>query len=150
MQERNALRDLTDRQAQEFNALYTVGQKVAALFDIEEILKLVVTAAVNLTQAEEGALMLLDVDTGELYLRASCSSAEEAVRNLRVLATGLRGAASDDPRALLRYLFALSELLTNVWKDAPTEARLNHALVLEGEKERTTNLRGEPLDGGAQ
>ncbi len=59
----------------------------------------------------------------------------EAVRNLRVLATGLRGAASDDPRALLRYLFALSELLTNGWKDAPTEARLNHALVLEGEPE---------------
>jgi hypothetical protein len=35
----------------------------------------------------------------------------EAIRNLRVLATGMRGAASDDPRALLRYLFAMSELL---------------------------------------
>jgi hypothetical protein len=57
----------------------------------------------------------------------------EAIRNLRVLATGLRGAASDDPRALLRYLFALSELLTNVWKDAPGEARLTHGLVLSGE-----------------
>ena len=47
LQERNTLREQTDRQAQEFNALYTVGQKVAALFDIEEILKLVVTAAVR-------------------------------------------------------------------------------------------------------
>jgi len=35
----------------------------------------------------------------------------EAIRNLRVLGTGLKGAANDDPRALLRYLFALSELL---------------------------------------
>lgn len=57
----------------------------------------------------------------------------EAIRNLRVLATGLRGAASDDPRALLRYLFTLSELLTNVWKDAPTEARLTRGLCVEGE-----------------
>lgn len=59
----------------------------------------------------------------------------EAIRNLRVLATGLRGAASDDPRALLRYLFALSELLANVWRDAPTEARVAENLVLEGKPE---------------
>ena len=57
----------------------------------------------------------------------------EAIRNLRVLATGLKGAANDDPRALLRYLFAVSELLTNVWKDAPTEARVSENLVLSGE-----------------
>ena len=56
----------------------------------------------------------------------------EAIRNLRVLATGLKGAANDDPRALLRFLFALSELTTNVWKDAPTEARTTENLVLSG------------------
>jgi len=59
----------------------------------------------------------------------------EAIRNLRVLATGLRGAASDDPRALLRYLFAISELIANVWKEAPTEARISQNLVLKGEPE---------------
>ncbi len=59
----------------------------------------------------------------------------EAIRNLRVLATGLKGAANDDPRALLRFQFALSELLTNVWKDAPTEARLAENLSLAGELE---------------
>src|SRR6185436_16823627 len=55
----------------------------------------------------------------------------EAIRNLRVLATGLKGAANDDPRALLRYLFALSELLSAVWKDAPIEGRVNTNLVLQ-------------------
>jgi hypothetical protein len=59
----------------------------------------------------------------------------EAIRNLRVLATGLRGAADDDPRALLRYQFAVSELLMNVWKDAPIEARITENLVLKGELE---------------
>jgi hypothetical protein len=57
----------------------------------------------------------------------------EAIRNLRVLATGLRGAASDDPLALLRYQFAIGELLTNVWKDAPSEARVSVNLKLVGE-----------------
>lgn len=59
----------------------------------------------------------------------------EAVRNLRVLATGIRGAAADDPRALLRVLFALSELLTNLWHDAPSEVRIAQSLVLKGEPE---------------
>src|SRR5438034_1253750 len=56
----------------------------------------------------------------------------EAIRNLRVLGTGLKGAANDDPRALLRYLFALSELLSSVWKDAPTEAVAAENLKLAG------------------
>jgi hypothetical protein len=59
----------------------------------------------------------------------------EAIRNLRVIATGIRGAASDDPRALLRYLFAISELVTNVWKDAPTDARVSENLILTGKPE---------------
>ncbi|TMQ50308.1 MAG: hypothetical protein E6K73_08050 [Candidatus Eisenbacteria bacterium] len=59
----------------------------------------------------------------------------EAIRNLRVLATGLKGAADDDPRALLRFLFALSELLSNVWKDAPAEGRVAENLVLRGQPE---------------
>jgi hypothetical protein len=57
----------------------------------------------------------------------------EAIRNIRVLGTGLKGVASDDPMALLRYQFALSELISNVWKDAPTEARIAQNLRLKGE-----------------
>ena len=52
-----------------------------------------------------------------------------------MLATGLKGAANDDPRALLRFQFALSELLTNVWKDAPSEGRVAQNLVIDGELE---------------
>jgi hypothetical protein len=59
----------------------------------------------------------------------------EAIRNLRVLATGLKGAANDDPRALLRYLFTVSELLSNVWKEAPSEATVTGNLVVQGTPE---------------
>ncbi len=82
-----ALREQTERQGQEFNALYTVGRKITALLDTEEILGTVVTAAVNLTRAEEGALMLLDASTGELYLRASRNFAEATAHRLRTKVT---------------------------------------------------------------
>jgi len=77
----------------------------------------------------EGSLMNL----GALVNRRSPWVRLEAIRNIRVLGTGLRGASSDDPMALLRFLFAISELLTNVWKDAPSEARVAANLKLSKE-----------------
>ncbi len=68
--ERDALREQVDRQAQEFNALYTVGKTISSLLNIDEILTLVVSAAVNLTGAEQGSLLLHDPLSGELFLRA--------------------------------------------------------------------------------
>src|SRR5262245_17582231 len=72
-------------------------------------------------------------DLGALVDRRSSWSRLEAVRNLRVVGTGLRGASTDDPLALLRHLFALSELMANIWKDAPAEARVAENLVLKSE-----------------
>ncbi len=72
-------------------------------------------------------------ELGALVDRRSSWVRLEAVRNLRVVGGGLRGASTDDPMALLRHLFALSELMANVWKDAPAEARVAEHLVLKGE-----------------
>jgi two-component system phosphate regulon sensor histidine kinase PhoR len=87
LQERDQLRSQIERQNQEFNALYTVGKKVTALLDTEEILTLVVSAAVHLTGAEEGSLMLPDPVSGDLYLRAHYNFTEDAIQNLRVKVT---------------------------------------------------------------
>jgi hypothetical protein len=77
----------------------------------------------------EGSLKNL----GALVNRRSPWVRLEAIRNIRVLGTSLRGAASDDPMALLRFLFAIGELLNNVWKDAPGEARVATNLRLAKE-----------------
>ncbi len=82
--EHDALRTLTERQAQEFNALYSIGKTITGLLYVDEILAQVVSAAVNLTHADEGSLLLLDPDTGELYLRTSKNLDEAAARNLRI------------------------------------------------------------------
>jgi hypothetical protein len=79
----------------------------------------------------EGSLKNL----GALVNRRSPWVRLEAIRNIRVVGTNLRGASSDDPMALLRFLFAIGELLTNVWKDAPTEARVATHLKLGRELE---------------
>ena len=84
VRERDELRKQTAQQTQEFNALYTIGKNVTALLNLEDVLSSVVTAAVNLIGAEEGALMLLDPGTDELYLRASRNLAEPDTRNLRI------------------------------------------------------------------
>jgi signal transduction histidine kinase/DNA-binding response OmpR family regulator len=74
----------TKSQTEEFSALHAVGKKTAALLDLEEILTTVVSAAVALTHAEQGSLMLLDLDSGELYLRASQNLAEPGAQRLRI------------------------------------------------------------------
>jgi two-component system NtrC family sensor kinase len=82
--DRDMLLTQTKSQADEFSALHAVGKKTAALLDIEEILTTVVSAAVALTRAEQGSLMLLDQDSGELYLRASQNLAEPGAQRLRI------------------------------------------------------------------
>jgi two-component system, OmpR family, phosphate regulon sensor histidine kinase PhoR len=82
--EQRALREQVDRQAQEFNALYTVSNRISGLFYTDEILALVVSAAVNLSGAERGSLMLIDPGTGELYLRAQHSLSAQTTQKFRI------------------------------------------------------------------
>jgi two-component system NtrC family sensor kinase len=85
--ERDELRAQVDRQAQEFNALYTVGKTISGLLNIDEILTLVVSAAVNLTGAEQGSLMLYDETTDELYLRAQYNLSARMAQRMRLRVT---------------------------------------------------------------
>ncbi len=64
-------------------AIQRIGHKVTSTLDLDSILAAVVDAAVELTGAEEGSLLLLDESTGELYVRASRNIQEELVSTLR-------------------------------------------------------------------
>jgi two-component system NtrC family sensor kinase len=65
-------------------ALQRIGRTVTALLDLDNVLTAVVDAAVELTGAEEGSLLLLDEATGELYMRASRNFQDEFVRKFRL------------------------------------------------------------------
>ncbi len=73
-----------ERRVKELNILYGIGKSVASLLDLEKLLGRVVQAAVYITGAEEGFLMLVDEETGELYVRAAQGPKEKYPRSLKL------------------------------------------------------------------
>lgn len=69
---------------QELRFLYGIGRSVTSLKNLELVLNRIVEAAVYLTRAEEGSLMLVDQTTGQLHLRAARGMGEKNARNFRV------------------------------------------------------------------
>lgn len=64
--------------------LQRVGRKVTSTLDLDSVLTEVVDAAVRLTGAEEGSLLLVDEKTGELYMRASRNFRDDFVKTFRL------------------------------------------------------------------
>ncbi len=73
-----------ERRVRELSTLYQIGQAVTSLLDLEKVLNRIVEAAVFLTGAEEGFLLLVDEETGELYMRAGKGLREKYAHGFRV------------------------------------------------------------------
>lgn len=74
-----ANRRLNER-LQELNTIYTVGKSVTSSLDVDEILERIVVTSVNLTQADEGFIILRDGE--ELSLRIAKRAREAQPRHL--------------------------------------------------------------------
>lgn len=72
------------RQVDEMDTLTRLGRQVTASLDLDNVLASIVDAAVQLTGAEEGSLLLVDETTGDLYMRASKNFQDEFVRTFRL------------------------------------------------------------------
>lgn len=72
------------RQVDELETITQIGRSITSTFNIDAILTQVVDAAVRLTNAEEGSMLMLDEETGELYMRAARNFQEEFVRTFRL------------------------------------------------------------------
>ena len=73
-----------DRRVKELGTVYSIGKSVTALLDPAQVLNRIVEAAVYITNAEEGALLLIDEESGNLYLRAARNLGEQFVRGFRI------------------------------------------------------------------
>lgn len=73
-----------EQRVTELTTLYAVGQSVASLLDLDKLLNRVVEAAVYITDADEGSLMLVDEESQELYLRATKGMGDRQARGLRI------------------------------------------------------------------
>lgn len=72
------------QQVGELETLMRLGRQVTSSLSIDSVLGAIVDAAVELTGAEEGSLLLLDEASGDLYMRASRNFQEDFVRTFRL------------------------------------------------------------------
>ena len=86
LESRRNTKSLQERCAS-LETLQQIGRTITASLDLDVILNMVVEAAVELTGAEEGSLLLLDETGDELYVRASRNFQEDFVRTLRLSVT---------------------------------------------------------------
>lgn len=68
----------------ELETIFNVGRAVTAQLGLEEVLSEVLNAAVTITGAEEGSILLPDEESGELYMVAARNFQEEFVRTFRL------------------------------------------------------------------
>lgn len=73
-----------EQQLDEMNTLVKLGRAITSTLDLDSVLTSVVTAAVELTGAEEGHLLLVDEKTNELYMRAGRNFEENFARTFRL------------------------------------------------------------------
>lgn len=73
-----------ERRVRELRTLHDIGKAVTSLLDLEKVLNRVVEAAVFLTGAEEGFLLLVDKGTNELYMRAAQGLSQKEARSFRI------------------------------------------------------------------
>ena len=72
------------RRLHELETLARIGRTVTAMLNVDDVLRTVVEEAVQLTGAEEGSLLLLDDESGELYMRASKNFDDDFTRAFRL------------------------------------------------------------------
>ena len=70
----------------ELETLIRVGRTITGKLELDNILTSVVEAAVELTNADEGSILLKDFDSGELYMRAARNFQEDFVQTFRIKA----------------------------------------------------------------
>ena len=81
--------------------LAQVGKVVTSTLDLDTVLKRIVEAGVLLTHADEGFLGLVDIDTGQLYLRAAKNLDEDSITTMRMPVTdSLTGSVLQTKRPL--------------------------------------------------
>ncbi len=73
-----------EKQVRELNILHDLGKAVSSVRDFDKLLRRIVEAAIYLTGAEEGFLLLKDEDTGELCMRASQGPGKQFATGFRV------------------------------------------------------------------
>lgn len=83
LESRRATQQLQAR-VNELESLIRLGRSITASLDLDEVLRMVVDACVEVTGSEEGSLLLVEEATGDLYMRASRNFNNDFVNTFRL------------------------------------------------------------------
>jgi len=72
------------RKVDDLETLSRLARTITSSLNLDSVLTAVVDAAVEMTGAEEGSLLLLEPSTGELYMRAARNFQQDFVRTFRL------------------------------------------------------------------
>jgi len=132
--------------------LYAASQAVLSTFDLDEVLKRILAIVREQFRLENGAIFLLDSETGELKLRSSFGRPKEAAAAFVPAGSGLTGAAAQlrrpvyapevgkDPRYIAVIASTRSELAI------PLMVRENVVGVLDFQSEQADFFSTETVD----
>lgn len=83
LESRRATQQLQAR-VNELESLIRLGRSITASLDLDEVLRMIVDACVEVTGSEEGSLLLVEEATGDLYMRASRNFNNDFVNTFRL------------------------------------------------------------------
>jgi two-component system NtrC family sensor kinase len=68
----------------ELEAIFSIGRMMTSKLDLDQVLTEVVDSAIKITSAEQGSILLIDEESGDLYMRAARNFQEDFVRTFRL------------------------------------------------------------------
>jgi len=86
LESRRSTKSLQQR-IDDLETLQAISRSITASLDLDKVLTAVVDAAVDLTGAEEGSLLLLEESSGDLTMRAARNFGDDFVRTFRLPVT---------------------------------------------------------------
>lgn len=108
-------------QLDELATLSRMSRSITSSLDLDRIFGVIVDSAVKITHAEEASLMLVDDETGELFLRAARNFQEEFARTFhvpvkdslpgRVIQTGLPVLLNENTPIKIKTMYLVTSLL---------------------------------------
>lgn len=92
----------TEKRAQQLAALNEVGSVITSTLDLQSVLNLIMSKAVELLNAEAGSLVLVDQDTGEMVFRVTAGPGSADLVGVRLpLGTGIIGAVIQEGESIV-------------------------------------------------
>jgi signal transduction histidine kinase/DNA-binding response OmpR family regulator len=105
---------MLEQRLRELDTLVGIGKRVTGQLDLQTVLNQVVEAAVALTHAEEGSLLLVDQPSGELYLYVSTRTNFSVTDTLRLpVADSLAGQVVQTGEPLIIHEARPQKIVTN-------------------------------------